>query len=214
MEVAATPNRKWTFRLKKAKMKWKNNSWTEVEEILLFGKENAWENWIKFFLWKSSVVNFAIRSLPTKRAGLGGHSRMVRGFDIHVAAADVSLTDASLRSNTLTSQDLTSLTSTSTSMVPTLMSIYLLLIQHVQYSLLRQLFHLLCQASGLPGLVRLTWRVPGQICYRTLAPPNKRGPMPDPAPKSKSVWVGQHWVESLSWVVGVGVGGIVKSYSS
>ena len=74
----------------------------------------------------------------------------------------VSLTDASLRSNTLTSQDLTS---TSTSMVPTLMSIYFLLIQHVQYSLLRQLFHLLCQASGLPGLVRLTWRVPGQICY-------------------------------------------------
>ena len=131
----------------------------------LFGKENAWENWIKFFLWKSFVDNLAMRSLPMKRAGLGGHSRMVRGFDIHVAAADVSLTDASLRSNTLTSQDLTSLTSTSTSMVPTLMSIYLLLIQHVQYSLLRQLFHLLCQASGLPGLVRLTWRVPGQICY-------------------------------------------------
>ena len=100
-----------------------------------------------------------------KRAGLGGHSRMVRGFDIHVAAADVSLTDASLRSNTLTSQDLTSLTSTSTSMVPTLMSIYLLLIQHVQYSLLRQLFHLLCQASGLPELVRLTWKVPGQMDY-------------------------------------------------
>ena len=129
------------------------------------GKENAWENWIKFFLWKSCVDNLAMRSLPMKRAGLGGHSRMVRGFDIHVAAADVSLTDASLRSNTLTSQDLTSLTSTSTSMVPTLMSMYLLLIQHVQYSLLRQLFHLLCQASGLPGLVRLTWRVPGQICY-------------------------------------------------
>ena len=133
----------------------KRNSW----------KQNAWENWIKFFLWKSFVDNLAMRSLPMKRAGLGGHSRMVRGFDIHVAAADVSLTDASLRSNTLTSQDLTSLTSTSTSMVPTLMSIYLLLIQHVQYSLLRQLFHLLCQASGLPELVRLTWKVPGQMDY-------------------------------------------------
>ena len=79
-------NKKWTFRLKKAKIKWKNNSWTELEEILLFGKENAWENLIKFFPLKKLCRKFSnwsllsIRSLPKKRVGLGGHSRMVRGF--------------------------------------------------------------------------------------------------------------------------------------